>query len=175
MSIIRTLLEIITFKAKPSDTPFNINATTIAFACAWLTNLWSASLQTNHPSPIFFTLIQVVTYGGMIALFLIINKKQNRIHQTLLASFGALAIINTLLFLLAYAGLGGAIFLVAIWSFAIQVYILKHSLETGFVQAFFMIIAIQITVLFFISIAFPEYLKDYLENMQKLQEQHQAQ
>ena len=171
MSTIRTLFDIIFFKAKPSDTTFNINATTLAFACAWFTSLMSSALQPNHPNPLLFTLIQVGTYGAMLALFLSINKKQNRIHQTLLAAYGALAIINAIVFLCLLVGMPILVLPIAIWSFIIQMYILKHSLDTGFGQAFFMVITIQLTILILLSFAFPEHFKEHLEAMQKLQTQ----
>lgn len=171
MSTIRTIFDIIFFKAKPSDTPFNINATTLAFASAWFTSLLSASLQPNHPNPIIFTLIQIGSYGAMLAFFLSINKKQNRIHQTLLASYGTLAIINTIIFIFLLIGMPILVLPIAIWSFIIQMYILKHSLDTGFGQAFFMVITIQLTILILISFVFPEHFKEHLEAMQKLQSQ----
>ena len=170
MSTIRTLFDIIFFKAKPSDTTFNINATTLAFACAWLTSLMSSALQPNHPSPLIFTLIHVGSYGAMLALFLSINKKQNRIYQTLLAAYGALTIINVIVFLCLLI-VPILVLPVAIWSFIIQMYILKHSLDTGFGQAFFMVVTIQLTILILLSFAFPEHFKEHLEAMQKLQSQ----
>ena len=171
MSTIRTIFDIIIFKAKPSDAPFNINFTTLAFACAWLTSLLSASLQPNHPNPTMFTLIQIGSYGAMLAFFLSINKKQNRIHQTLLASYGTLAIINIIVFAFLLIGMPVLVIPIAIWSFIIQMYILKHSLDTGFGQAFFIVVTIQLIILLLVSFVFPEHFKEHLQAMQKLQSQ----
>ena len=171
MSIIRILLQIIIFKAKPSDVPFNINATTIAFACAWLIQLWAASLQPEFPNPVFFTFIQIVIYGAMISFFLKINKKQARIYQSLLAIFGTLTIISVFIFISTNIGLTTLFIYFAIWRFSVQVYILKHSLETGFGQALFMIITIELTAIFAISLFFPEHMKTFIEALQQAQNQ----
>ena len=102
MSTISILFQILLFKAKPSDVPFSINATTLAFAAAWMSGVWSASLQPNGPNPLIFNLLLILSLGGMISLFLFLNKKSARIHQTLLASYGAVAIINTIVFILIF-------------------------------------------------------------------------
>lgn len=181
MSTIRTLFEIIIFKAKPSDTPFSVNATTLAFTLAWLISYIGASLQSNMqpgslptiPNPLIFTLIQIATYGAMIALFLSINKKQNRIHQTLLASYGALVITDTIALFSFFIGLPALLVLVKIWGLIAQIYILKHSHDSSSGQAFFMIIAIYMIALLLIALAFPEYFKEHIDAMQKLQLQTQ--
>ena len=174
MSTIRILFDIIFFKAKPSDTPFNINATTLAFACAWFTSILSSSMPNNLANSFIFSLLQIGTYGAMIALFLNLNKKQNRIHQTLLAAYGTLAIINIIAFIFIFILIGSPllVFPIAIWSFIIQMNILKNSLEIGFGQAIFMLIgilfSIQFIILALINLAFPEDFKAHIEAMQQL-------
>ena len=173
MSTIRILFDIIFFKAKPSDTPFNINATTLAFTCACVTSLLGPSMPNDLANSFIFSLLQIGTYGAMIALFLNLNKKQNRIHQTLLAAYGTLAIINIIAFIFILIGSPLLVLPIAIWSFIIQMNILKNSLETGFGQAIFMLIGIQFTILALVSLVFPEHFKAHLEAMQQLQSQYQ--
>jgi len=114
-----------------------------------------------------FTLLQVISLGGMISLFLILNKKSERIHQTLLASYGAVAIMNIAVFLLIAIQFTPLIFAIGIWSFVVQVYILKSSLDIGTAQAFFMTVAIQLLTLFLASLFFPEFFQELQQQAQQ--------
>jgi len=161
MQIIRTLFQILFFKAKPSDVPFNINLTVIAFGLAWSSNILLASFQNVVNNQTLIPLLQIVVLGAMIALFLTINNKKSRIYQTLLSSYGVMVLINLALIVISLIGLQGTVFIFAIWSFAVQVYILKNALDTGIASAFFMTFAIQVMVIFSMAIFFPGFLEEF--------------
>ena len=173
MLTIRILLQIIFLKAKPSDAPFSINATTIAFASAWLSGVWLLALIPSDIKidPFLFSLLKVSTIAIMLWLFLKAHKKSERFHQTLLSSFGTLAIIHVTIFIAFMLGIAIIIPIARIWEFVIQAYVIKHSLNTSNSKAFFMTFGIQACIALALITFFPEQFQEILEQMQELQSQ----
>ena len=173
MLTIRTLLQIIFFKAKPSDAPFSINATTIAFSLAWLSGVWLLSLIPSNIKidPFLFSLLKVATIAIMLWLFLKAHKKPERLHQTLLASFGTLAIIHIFIFIAFILGIAILIPIARVWEFVTQAYIIKHALNTSNSKAFFMTLGIQACIALALVVLFPEQFQEILEQMREAQSQ----
>jgi len=73
MSIIQKLIDILRFQAKPEDVPYNIQYTFIAFISAWITGSFQVSLNKVIESPAFFYLVDILTFSGLVCLFLIIS------------------------------------------------------------------------------------------------------
>ncbi len=173
MLTIRILLQIIFFKAKPSDVPFSINATTAAFALAWLSGVWLLAVIPSNITidPFLFSLLKVATIAFMLWLFLKAHKKSERPHQTLLASFGTLAIIHITIFIAFIVGIAILIPIARIWEFVIQAYIIKHALNISGSKAFFLTLGIQACIALALVMLFPEQFQEILEQMRETQSQ----
>lgn len=167
MSVIQNLINIILFKDKPEDVPYNPGYTVLAFVLAWFSGNLQASLNPSIGSSLLFVLVQLLTLANFICLFLISANKKERIPQTLLAVFGVTTIFQLIAFLSVTLRLNGFYLLVGIWSIVVMVYIIRHAMEVSKAKAFFLTVGIQISVSLISFLFFPEVFEKVLTSMQE--------
>lgn len=169
MLIIRTLFNIIILKSKPDDLPFNINYTIAALIAACLATALSTSLHPLIDQTVPFAIIKVITTAGLVSLFLVAAQKSARITQTLLALLGTAALLQLSIYLSSLINLRIFTSTLSIWAFILQTAIIKYSLDTGKIQAFFISLSIEMSSLFILFLVFPDLMQNMITTIEHIQ------
>ena len=169
MSIIQNLRDIILFRAKPEDVPYDPSLTFIAIFTAWITAYVHVRLNTNFSQPFLIVLVQILTFANLISLFLIAANKKERIPQTLLAVFGVFSLFKVATLIFISLRLYGAYIGLEIWKFIVMIYIVRHAMNIGKPQAFFLALGVELSVGFVTTVFFPELMQKTVEAMQQSQ------
>lgn len=154
MSVLKTLLDLCFFRARPEDLPYSTAWLLTTAVALFLCNVvvmdptladWSQALGQMIPV-VPVALVMVAVLGGAVWLFLRLRLKSERFVQTITAIYGT----TTLLRLVSWPisewsrQLGDApnqvlpvllVWLLALWALAVTARILRDALEVDFVVA----------------------------------------
>jgi len=141
LALIQPYFQVLMFRAGPQDMPASLSALKFTLIACFLTDVIGATGSLGMGSSMFLSAGQIALMAVFVFLLLKINKKEERWLQTLIALFGALALINLAtypfirnldLFEDGKLVLSGAIMVVAglqLWFFIVMAKILKAALE----------------------------------------------
>ncbi len=165
MNVLKLLLDLCLFQAKPQDLPANstlVAATTIA---AIVTNILTHRAEGQIPLVVAMSTAQVVVFGFAIWIVLRWKSRVERFRQTITAIFGTSALLQ----LVAWPVVGWLyqvqespdasmpmtlLFALSIWVLAIAVYVMKHALDFGAGVSFLITVACQVFTLIVVFMAF---------------------
>ena len=171
MDIIRIFFNIILLKSKPDEVPFNVNYTILAFVAVCFAGMLTTSMNQHITQPFAFIFVQTATLAGLISLFLLAAQKSVRTAQTLLALFGTSTMLQLAIFAISVANIYILLLVLGIWSFVVQTYIIKHALEVGIIQAFFISLGVQMSMYFMLMMVFPNEMQAIFLEAQQAQGQ----
>jgi len=155
-SIFSTFLDIIRFKGQASDLPHNINFLIITAILSIMTSVALVMTTELIKNPVSYSAVQLLSYGAFYFLILKAHKVSNRIVQSCTAIFGINTLFQCLTFLLVIK-LGIVVFLIVlkVWNFAVQVFIVKETLNSSTGKAVFICFGLQLISNFILVFLFP--------------------
>ena len=140
-ALIQPFINVLLFRAGPQDMAASTGVLKFTLIACFLTDIVGASSTLGMKTSMLLSGGQIALLGVFVFLLLKINKKEDRWLQTLIALFGALAIINLAtypfirnlnLFSDGKLVLTGGLMIVAalqLWFFVVMARILKDALE----------------------------------------------
>lgn len=146
-ALIQPFINVLLFRAGPQDMQASTGMLKLTVIACFLTDIIGASSTLGLSASILLSGGQIALLGVFVFLLLKINKKEARWLQTLVALFGALAIINLAtypflrnlnLFSDGKLVLTGGLMIVAalqLWFFIVMSRILKDALEVRMARA----------------------------------------
>ncbi len=165
MNILKTLLDLCLFQAKPQDLPADgrlVVATTVA---AIVTNILTHRAAGQIPMVIAMSAAQVLVFGFAIWVALRWKSHSERYQQTIAAIFGTSALLQ----LAAWPVVGWLhqvkdspdvsmpmtlLFALSIWVLAIAVFVMKNALDLGTGLSFLITIGCQVFTLIVVFMLF---------------------
>ncbi len=141
LALIQPFINVLLFRAGPQDMPASLSALKFVLIACFLTDVIGASSTLGIASSAILSGGQIALLGVFVFLLLKLNQKQDRWLQTLVAMFGALALINlaSYPFLrnlnlvvdgnLVLTGPLVMVGLLQLWFFIVMARILKDALE----------------------------------------------
>ncbi len=146
-ALIQPFINVLLFRAGPQDMQASTSMLKFTLVACFLTDIIGASSTLGLSTSVVLSAGQIALLGLFVFLLLKINKKEERWLQTLVALFGALAIINLAtypflrnlnLFSDGKLVLTGSLMIVAalqLWFFIVMARILKDALEVRMARA----------------------------------------
>ena len=165
MNVLKLLLDLCLFQAKPQDLPYNNTLVAAATVAAIITNILTHHADGQIPMVIAMSTVQVVVFGFAIWMVLRWKLKVERFRQTITAIFGTSALLQ----LVAWPVVSWLhqvkespdasmpmtlLFALSIWVLAIAVYVMKHALELGTGLSFLVTVGCQVFTLIVVFIVF---------------------
>jgi hypothetical protein len=165
MNVLKLLLDLCLFQAKPQDLPSNGTLVVTATVAAIATNILTHRADGQIPMVVAMSTAQVVVFGFAIWMVLRWKSRVERFRQTVTAIFGTSALLQ----LVAWPVVGWLhqvqesadasmpmtlLFALSIWVLAIAVYVMKNALELGTGVSFLITIGCQVFTLIVVFIVF---------------------
>lgn len=165
MNVLKLLLDLCLFQAKPQDLPASSTLVVATTVAAIVTNILTHRADGQIPMVIAMSTAQVVVFGFAIWMVLRWKQKVERFRQTVTAIFGTSALLQ----LVAWPVVGWLhqvkespdasmpmtlLFALSIWVLAIAVYVMKQALELGTGVSFLITVGCQVFTLIVVFMVF---------------------
>lgn len=168
MNYLKTIAEIAFFKGKPHDIAYNITYLVISFSVVLFIGITAVDKADKISNPSAYIFVQLAAVGGFLYLILLANKKASRFVQSATALYGIIALSQTIAFILIFLfKANGAAILIYLWSAAVQIYIIRETLECKTLKAFALYAAIQFSTNMLLLTLFPELIEILQNAMQQ--------
>lgn len=165
MIVLKLLLDLCLFQAKPQDLPASSTLVVATTVAAIVTNILTHQADGQIPLVIAMSTAQVVVFGFAIWMVLRWKLKVERFRQTITAIFGTSALLQ----LVAWPVVGWLhqvkdspdvsmpmtlLFVLSIWVLAIAVYVMKHALDLTTGVSFLITVGCQVFTLIVVFMVF---------------------
>lgn len=165
MNLLKFLLDLCFFQAKPQDLPASTTFVVATTLAAIATNVLTHREYDQMAQVVAMSAAQVIGFGFTIWLVLRIRQHTERFAQTITAIFGASALLQ----LVAWPVVGWLyrvkdspdaslpmmlLFTLSVWVLAIAVYVIKHALELGTGLSILITLGCQVFTLMVVFILF---------------------
>lgn len=163
MNHLKTIVEIALFKGKPNDIDYNIIYLLLPYCIVLVIGTTIAGAEKiNNPG--FYAFIHSSALGLLFYLVLLLNNKATRFIQGASALYGVIAlsqiIAYSFIFILTAKGIAAFI---SLWSAAVQIYIIRETLECKLIKAVALYACIQFVIFTLLLTLFPD-LNEILQN-----------
>ena len=158
-SLIITFLDLLRLRRGPQDLPASQQLLIISGFLLILTAILGDHMNTDFISKLIFAITQVAILTATVVIILSINKKSERVTQTLTAFFGTSVLMQLVVwpFRTWLLSMGEeaqlqaslpllAVIALAVWSFVVMVHIYRNALETSRGKAIMISIITQVIV-----------------------------
>jgi len=178
MNIIRQIFEIILKKRAPEDVDYNVNAAIISCALIAFGYYCLYSALKEFSQPLLYAIVLTSSHVVAYALLLKLQRKDNRLVQTLTTLMATSFILNCMAFAFLLIPIVG-ILAIFFWGYSIvlSVRIIKSSFSCPTFLAVVIFISVSIFSSTMLSVVAPKVTVEYqqvLDNLQRTIDEQKA-
>jgi len=172
MNIARQLFKIAQNKLAPEDIDYSVSAAIIVYSVFTLLFFVIFGVNKEFSQPLLYSIVLTASAVLALVVLLKIQRKENRIIQTITAVFGIGSIVMCLVIFLALTGIF-AILIIPVWvyGFIVCIRIIKSSFSCPTYLAVVIIISSYLFSTTMLSIVCPQSTQEALVMMENLQAQ----
>jgi len=157
MNYLKTIAEIALFKGKPHDIAYNTLYLIASFSIVLLIGMSTAVEAEKISQPGSYAFVQSAALGLMFYLILFANRKKERFIQGASALYGIIALSQIFAYFFVFLlKANGIAVLISLWSAAVQIYIIRETLECKTLKAVALYAGIQFFIIMLLLTMFPE-------------------